>query len=107
MSSANGADLCRVTVVGPARRVDIALPGYVPFADLFPAVARYAGLDGPEATSEPGGWVLQRLGEEPFSPAMTPTEAGLRDGEMIYLRPFRAQLRSEERRVGKGCRAAG
>jgi type VII secretion integral membrane protein EccD len=92
MTSANGADLCRVTVVGPARRVDLALPGYVPFADLFPAVARYAGLDGPEATSEPGGWVLQRLGQEPFSPAMTPTEAGLRDGEMIYLRPFRGQL---------------
>jgi ESX secretion system protein EccD len=92
MSSANGADLCRVTVVGPARRIDIALPGYVPFADLFPAVARYAGLDGPEAASEPGGWVLQRLGAEPFPPAMTPAEAGLRDGETIYLRPFRAQL---------------
>jgi type VII secretion integral membrane protein EccD len=92
MSSAGGVDLCRVTVVGPARRVDLALPGYVPFADLFPAVARYAGLEGTEATSEPGGWVLQRLGQEPFPPAMTPSEAGLRDGEMIYLRPFRAQL---------------
>ncbi len=92
MSSANGTDLCRVTVVGPTRRVDIALPGYVPFADLFPAVARYAGLDGPEAASEPGGWVLQRLGAEPFPPAMTPQDAGLRDGETIYLRPFRAQL---------------
>lgn len=91
MSSA-GAELCRVTVVGPGRRVDLALPGYVPFADLFPAVARYAGLDGPEAASEPGGWVLQRLGQEPFAPAMTPAEAGLRDGEMIYLRPYRSQL---------------
>jgi ESX secretion system protein EccD len=92
MNSAGGVDLCRITVVGPSRRVDLALPGYVTFADLFPAVARYAGLDGPEATSEPGGWVLQRLGQEPFSPAMTPSEAGLRDGEMIYLRPHRAQL---------------
>lgn len=92
MSSADGVDLCRVTVVGPARRVDLALPGYVPFADLFPTVARYAGLEGPQATSEPGGWVLQRLGQEPFPPAMTPSEANLRDGEMIYLRPFRAQL---------------
>jgi ESX secretion system protein EccD len=92
MSSADGVDLCRVTVVGPARRVDLALPGYVPFADLFPTVARYAGLEGPEATSEPGGWVLQRLGQEPFPPGMTPSEANLRDGEMIYLRPYRAQL---------------
>jgi type VII secretion integral membrane protein EccD len=92
MSPAGGADLCRITVVGPSRRVDIALPGHVPFADLFPAVARYAGLDGPEAAAEQGGWVLQRLGQEPFTAAMTPLQAGLRDGEMIYLRPHRAQL---------------
>jgi type VII secretion integral membrane protein EccD len=90
MSSAG--DVCRVTVVGPSRRVDIALPGYVSFADLFPAVARYAGLDGPEAVGEKGGWVLQRLGQEPFAPAMTPQQAGIRDGEMIYLRPHRSQL---------------
>jgi type VII secretion integral membrane protein EccD len=92
MTTAGGSDLCRITVVGPSRRVDIALPGYVSFADLFPAVARYAGLDGPEVVGEKGGWVLQRLGQEPFSPAMTPLQAGLRDGEMIYLRPHRAQL---------------
>ncbi len=90
--TAGGSDLCRITVVGPSRRVDIALPGYVSFADLFPAVARYAGLDGPDVVGEKGGWVLQRLGQEPFSPAMTPIQAGLRDGEMIYLRPHRAQL---------------
>ena len=92
MSSLGGMDVCRVTVVGPSRRVDLALPGYVPFADLFAAVARYAGLDGPEAVGETGGWVLQRLGQEPFAPAMTPLQAGLRDGEMIYLRPHRAPL---------------
>jgi type VII secretion integral membrane protein EccD len=84
--------MCRVTVIGPSRRVDIALPGYVSFADLFPVVAKYAGLDGPDVVGEQGGWVLQRLGQEPFSPAMTPLQAGLRDGEMIYLRPHREQL---------------
>lgn len=92
MSPAGAPDVCRVTVVGPSRRVDIALPGYVSFADLFPAVAKYAGLDGPEAVGESGGWVLQRLGQEPFAPAMTPQQAGIRDGEMIYLRPHRSQL---------------
>lgn len=91
-SAAGGADLCRITVVGPSRRVDIALPGYVSFADLFPAVARYAGLDGPDAVGEKGGWVLQRLGQEPFAPGVTPLQAGLQDGEMIYLRPHRSQL---------------
>jgi type VII secretion integral membrane protein EccD len=92
MTSPGGTDLCRVTVIGPSRRVDIALPGYVSFADLFPVVARYAGLDGPDVVGEQGGWVLQRLGQEPFAPAMTPLQVGLRDGEMIYLRPHRQQL---------------
>jgi type VII secretion integral membrane protein EccD len=92
MTSPAGTDLCRVTVIGPSRRVDIALPGYVSFADLFPVVARYAGLDGPDVVGEQGGWVLQRLGQEPFSPSMTPLQVGLRDGEMIYLRPHRQQL---------------
>lgn len=92
MASAAASDVCRVTVVGPSRRVDIALPYYVTFADLFPAVARYAGVEGPEWVGKNAGWALQRLGEEPFAPAMTPQQAGLLDGELIYLRPYSAQL---------------
>jgi ESX secretion system protein EccD len=87
MSPASGADICRITVVGPHQRVDLALPGYVPFAALFPAVARYAGLDRAPAGESAGGWVLQRLGQAPFPPEATPQQAGLRDGELIYLSP--------------------
>lgn len=92
MSPATGSDTCRITVVGPHRRVDLALPAYVSFAELFPTVARYAGLDKPPARQEAGGWVLQRLGEAPFPPQATPAAAGLRDGELVYLLPRRAQL---------------
>jgi type VII secretion integral membrane protein EccD len=92
MTSPGGTEVCRITVIGPSRRVDVALPGYVSFADLFPTVAKFAGLDGPDVVGEKGGWVLQRLGEGPFSPAMTPMQVGLRDGEIIYLRPHREQL---------------
>jgi type VII secretion integral membrane protein EccD len=79
--------MCRVTVVGPTQRVDLALPGYIPFAELFPVVARFAGLDGAAAGDAAGGWVLQRLGHPPFPPDTTPVQAGLRDGELIYLSP--------------------
>src|SRR5260370_17513910 len=44
-----------------------------------------AGLAG-------GGRVLQRLGQPPFHPGMTPQQVGLRDGEMVYLRPRMSQL---------------
>jgi ESX secretion system protein EccD len=92
LSSTSGADLCRVTVVGPRRRVDIVLPAYVPFAELFPTVLRYAGSDLANAGLARGGWVLQRLGQPPFHPGMTPQQVGLRDGEMVYLRPRLSQL---------------
>jgi ESX secretion system protein EccD len=92
MSPTSGTDLCRVTVVGPRRRVDIVLPAYVPFAELFPTVLRYAGTDLANAGLARGGWVLQRLGQPPFHPGMTPQQVGLRDGEMVYLRPRMSQL---------------
>lgn len=92
MSTTSGADLCRVTVVGPRRRVDIVLPAYVPFAELFPTVLRYAGSELANAGLAHGGWVLQRLGQQPFHPGMTPQQVGLHDGEMVYLRPRLSQL---------------
>jgi type VII secretion integral membrane protein EccD len=92
MSPTSGTDLCRVTVVGPRRRVDIVLPAYVPFAELFPTVLRYAGTDLANGGLARGGWVLQRLGQPPFHPGMTPQQVGLRDGEMVYLRPRMSQL---------------
>ena len=82
-------DICRITVISPRRRIDVALPAAVPFAHLFPAIAHFSQLDAQEA---PGGWVLQRLGEQPFTPSMTPASAGLLDGELIYLRPRGAEL---------------
>jgi type VII secretion integral membrane protein EccD len=92
MSTVSAADTCRITVVGPRRRVDLALPAQVPFAELLPQIAGYAGVDPQTAPQAPGGWILQRLGQAPFPPEATPLAAGLRDGEMIYLRPRPAQL---------------
>lgn len=86
------SDTCRVTVVAPRRRVDIALPSQVPFADLFPAVARFCGLDHADLVREPGGWVLQRLGEAPLRLSGTPASEGLADGDLIYLRPKSVEL---------------
>ncbi len=39
-----------------------------------------------------GGWVLQKLDDAPFDPASTPSQSGLRDGDLIYLRPRMAQI---------------
>lgn len=79
-------------MIGPHRRIDLALPASVPFADLFPAIARLSGLDSPDLDRAPGGWVLQRLGQQPFEASASPASAGLLDGELIYLRPRAAEL---------------
>jgi type VII secretion integral membrane protein EccD len=92
VSPTTGDDLCRVTVVGPKRRLDISLPADVPFAELFPTILRYAGDDLANVGLAHGGWVLQRLDEPPLDPSATPNQAALRDGQVIYLRPGMSQL---------------
>jgi type VII secretion integral membrane protein EccD len=92
MTPAAAADLCRVTVISPRRRVDLALPAHVPFADLFPGIALHAGLDRAAVAEAPEGWALQRLGQPPFEPPSTPAQAGVADGELLYLRPWLRSL---------------
>ena len=92
MTAAAAADVCRVTVISPRKRVDLALPAHVPFAELFPGIALYAGLDRAAAADAPEGWALQRLGQPPFEPPSTPAQAGVADGELLYLRPWNRSL---------------
>ena len=92
MTAAAAADLCRVTVISPRKRVDLALPAHVPFAELFPGIALHAGLDRAAVAEAPEGWALQRLGQPPFEPLSTPAQAGVADGELLYLRPWSRSL---------------
>ncbi|GAA1982242.1 type VII secretion integral membrane protein EccD [Amycolatopsis minnesotensis] len=84
--------MCRLTITGPSSRVELAVPAHVAIADLMPTVLGH--LDPSLATSgmEHGGWVLQRLGEEPLDEDVGTAEAGLYDGDHLYLRPRDDQL---------------
>lgn len=87
MTDIQAASLCRVTVRAPARTVDLAVPSDVSVADLLPTVIGYGGDDLEESGLEHGGWVLQRLGGPPLDPESTLDALGLRDGEVLCLRP--------------------
>ncbi|MGW1505857.1 type VII secretion integral membrane protein EccD [Streptomyces mirabilis] len=87
MTDIQAASLCRVTVRAPARTVDLAVPSDVSVADLLPTVISYGGDDLEESGLEHGGWVLQRLGGPPLDPESTLDALGLRDGEVLSLRP--------------------
>jgi type VII secretion integral membrane protein EccD len=92
MTVHSGADLCRVRLVGPRTQVDLALPTTVPLADLLPSLLRMAGEELAEEGAGHGGWALQRLGEGPLDTAADLAELGLRDGDVLALRPRRDAL---------------
>lgn len=76
--------LCRVTVVAPTVRVDLALPEDVPLAEIFPDVLRLTELSQPDAKAV--GFVLTRLAGDQLSPGMSLTAQGVRHGDVLYLR---------------------
>ncbi|RSS68494.1 type VII secretion integral membrane protein EccD [Streptomyces sp. WAC06614] len=86
MSGSAVAGLCRLRFHGPQKVVELSVPDDLPLADLLPTVLGYAGDDLDEEAVEAGGWVLQRLGEEPLDPERSAQALGLRDGERLFLR---------------------
>jgi type VII secretion integral membrane protein EccD len=85
-------DLCRLAVCGPARTVELAVPLHVCLVDLLPALVGHLGGGLAEAGIEHGGWVLQRLGGPPLREELTVAALGLRDGDVVHLRPRAEQL---------------
>jgi ESX secretion system protein EccD len=88
----SATDLCRVTLVAPQGRFDIALPASVPLAYLVPTLLQQAGEDLAEAGVVHGGWAVQRLGGWPLDTGQSAAALGIGDGEVLYLRPRRAEL---------------
>ncbi|GAA4932532.1 hypothetical protein GCM10023224_10900 [Streptomonospora halophila] len=75
---------CRVTVTGPQRWADLALPGTVPVASLLPQVVRVCS---PETDGlEPAGWTLTTAGGAAVRPDSTLEHAGVLDGDVLLLR---------------------
>jgi ESX secretion system protein EccD len=98
VTTAVNGELCRVTVIGPNRKVDLAVPAATPVATLLPVLLRHTTTMGPAVASDrsaaradadaPGGtWVLQRLGQEPFELTGTPQSLDWLQGEELHLRP--------------------
>ncbi|MEV4168412.1 type VII secretion integral membrane protein EccD [Nonomuraea sp. NPDC049709] len=82
---------CHVTIVGPRRRADLALPADVPLPNVLPGLLRALGEVGGEAAAAPG-WALQRLGGAPLDLGQSLGALGVLDGEILYLRPREAIL---------------
>jgi type VII secretion integral membrane protein EccD len=85
-------EMCRLTICGPASRIELAVPVHVPLADLLPTFLEHLGSDLAAAGFGHDGWVLQRLGEPPLAEDMGAAGLGLFDGDVLHLRPRADQL---------------
>lgn len=74
----------RVTLVNGTRRVDLALPGALPLADVMPQLLRFCAPD--ERPEEPASWTLGRLGGPNFSLSSSLDDLAISDGEVLELR---------------------
>lgn len=90
MSSNVMTGFCRVTIVAPNIRVDIALPEDVPLAELMPDVLRLTDqwqTDGAHA-----GFALTRMGSGALDTGLSLIAQGVRSGDLLYLRSINEML---------------
>ncbi|WP_328682179.1 type VII secretion integral membrane protein EccD [Streptomyces sp. NBC_00322] len=88
--SGGGTGFCRVTVVAPDGRVDVALPEDIPVADLYPEILRLSGQSPAEGA--PVGYHLVRRDGTVLDGARSLAAQRILDGELLSLRPFAESL---------------
>jgi type VII secretion integral membrane protein EccD len=90
VSTISATGFCRVTVVAPDSRIDVALPDDLPVADLRPDILRLSGQVQTE--EEPTGFHLVRRDGSVLDPALSLSAQRVMDGELIALRAFAESL---------------
>ncbi|MFJ2707266.1 type VII secretion integral membrane protein EccD [Streptomyces sp. NPDC087428] len=90
MSTTAATGFCRVTVVAPDSRIDVALPHDIAVADIYPEILRLTGR--PQAAGTPTGHHLVRRDGTVLDGALTLAAQHVLDGELLLLRPFAHSL---------------
>lgn len=90
MATTAATGFCRVTVVAPGGRIDVALPEDVPLSDVYPEIARLSGGSGAEGSLS--GYHLVRRDGRALEAGLSLAGNGIRDGEVLLLRPFADSL---------------
>ncbi|MET8831682.1 type VII secretion integral membrane protein EccD [Streptomyces sp. NPDC004610] len=88
--SGTGYGFCRVTIVAPDSRIDVALPDDVPVADLYPEILRLSQQRPTEGA--PVGYHLVRRDGTVLDGSRSFAAQRILDGELLTLRPFAESL---------------
>ncbi len=90
VSTTAATGFCRVTVVAPDSRIDVALPVDIPVADVYPEILRLTGQTQP--VGAPTGYHLVRRDGRVLDGARTLADERILDGDVLALRPFAESL---------------
>ncbi|MFI9719639.1 type VII secretion integral membrane protein EccD [Streptomyces sp. NPDC052396] len=90
MSTSATTGFCRVTVVAPDSRIDVALPEDIAVADVYPEILRLSGQTQPAGA--PTGYHLVRRDGTVLDGARSLAAQRVLDGELLSLRPFADSL---------------
>ncbi|MGK5549649.1 type VII secretion integral membrane protein EccD [Streptomyces sp. URMC 127] len=90
MSTSAATGFCRVTVVAPDSRIDVALPDDIAVADVYPEILRLTGQTQPAGT--PTGYHLVRRDGTVLDSARSLAAQRVLDGDLLALRPFAESL---------------
>ncbi|MGW2259121.1 type VII secretion integral membrane protein EccD [Streptomyces sp. NPDC004749] len=90
MSTTAATGFCRVTVVAPDSRIDVALPEDIAVADVHPEILRLTGQT--QAPGTPTGYHLVRRDGTVLDGSRTLAAQQVLDGEVLSLRPFAESL---------------
>ncbi|HEY8301581.1 MAG TPA: type VII secretion integral membrane protein EccD [Jatrophihabitans sp.] len=88
MTSIESRSYCRVVVIAPSTRVDLALPADVAIIDLLPMLLQYTGEARDDGGGTHGGWKLTRVGHGERSElegGRTLRSLDVADGEVLRL----------------------
>ncbi|KUJ64125.1 type VII secretion integral membrane protein EccD [Streptomyces albus subsp. albus] len=90
MTTSATTGFCRVTIVAPDSRIDVALPEDIAVADVYPEILRLAGQT--QAVGAPTGYHLVRMDGTVLDGNRSLIAQQIHDGELLSLRPFSASL---------------
>ncbi|MFR9799763.1 type VII secretion integral membrane protein EccD [Streptomyces sp. MS06] len=86
----SGLGFCRVTIVAPDSRIDVALPDDIPVADVYPEILRLSRQSPTEGG--PVGYHLVRRDGTVLDSSRSFAAQRILDGELLTLRPFAESL---------------
>ncbi|MBD3934765.1 type VII secretion integral membrane protein EccD [Streptomyces chumphonensis] len=88
--TASATGFCRVTIVGPDSRIDVALPEDLALADLYPEILRLSAQT--PTPGAPVGYNLVRRDGAVLDSSRSLLAQRVLDGEVLSLRPFAESL---------------